>query len=557
MYSLNKKTGTLGKHLAAHLLRRATFRPTQENIEIYANLTVDQAINRLFNIQALSLDKPIDPQTGQEWVTNGATNANSLKFLLGNYVRGWWMDEALRDNSIGHKMEFFLHSIWSTHYGDMPSEFLFDHLQLLRFFALGNYKKLAEKITKDNLMLLYLNNAENTKATINENYAREFLELFTIGKGPQIGPGNYTNYTEEDIVAAAKIFTGFKVDYDRHPSNIDAETGINSGYFDTDLHDHSTKTFSQAFNSVQISATGVTLIDGVLTLSENTSELQELQQFIEMVFQQPATAQHIIRKMYRFFVSRHITPTIESQIIIPLATELLAHDYDIKVPLATLLKSKHFYAEDSLRRNNKIIGGLVKSPLDLVAHIITQLKVEIPDPLTNPTAHYHEFYYLSIVSLLMESGGIKLFGPLSVAGYPAYYQEPTFHRNWFNGSTIEARYLLPKAFLTNRRILSSGTLGGVQLDILSFVKNNISNARSANALVDQLIELLLPEPLDNTRRSYFLDDILMNHLPYFDWRDDWDAFIADPSNPMKQSTVRNPLENLITALLYSPEFQLG
>lgn len=554
MGSLDKKTGVLGKRLAAHLLRRATFRPTQENIDIYANLTVDQAVSRLFEIQPLFLEKPIDPQTGQEWVTNGATSANSANFKLIDYIRGWWLNEAILDNSIGHKMQFFLHSIWNTHFGAKPSEFFFDHLQLLRHFTLGNYKVLAEKMTKDNLMLLYLNNNENTKNNINENYAREFLELFTIGKGPQVSIGNYTNYTEDDIVSAAKVFTGFKVDYDRQ--HIDPETGIPSGFSDTNLHDFTNKSFSQVFDFKVIYSTILTLHNGVV-ISKTKTHLEEFREFIEMIFSKPAASQHIVKKLYRFFVSRHITPEIELNIITPLAADLLSNNYEIRTILEKLLKSNHFYNNDDFRRNHKIIGGLIKSPLELIANIITQLKINIPSPLTDSFNHYHEFYYRSIITLLMDSSGLVLFGPSSVAGYPAYYQIPTYHRNWFNSSSLEARYKLPEAFLKGKRLLTSGTLGGVKLDILDFVKNNISNAQNANALVDQLIELLLPEPLDAARRSYFLDDILMNHLPYFDWKEDWNAFIGDQNNLMKQSTVRSPLENLITALLYSPEFQLG
>ena len=81
---------------------------------------------------------------------------------------------------------------FTTHY--------FDYLSLLRWGALGNFKKFITKMVTDNCMLKYLDNTENSEANPNENFAREFFELFTIGKGPQAGPGDYTNYTEDDIV---------------------------------------------------------------------------------------------------------------------------------------------------------------------------------------------------------------------------------------------------------------------------------------------------------------------------------------------------------------------
>ena len=94
----------------------------------------------------------------------------------------------------------------------------------------------------DNVMLRYLNNNQNTAVNPNENFAREFLELFTIGKGPQIGPGDYTNYTEDDIVEAAKVLTGFRTRINRDV--VDAETGIPRGDAQFGQHKPGAKTFS-------------------------------------------------------------------------------------------------------------------------------------------------------------------------------------------------------------------------------------------------------------------------------------------------------------------------
>jgi uncharacterized protein (DUF1800 family) len=138
----------------------------------------------------------------------------------------------------------------------------------------------------DNSMLVYLNNTSNSKSAPNENYAREFLELFTIGKGPQISAGNYTNYTEADIVQAARILTGFRYKSDR--SVIDATTGIPKGYNVFSSHDStSSKVFSSAFGNAAIaSATDANGMDA------------ELNAFVDMVFNQQATAKNICRKMY-------------------------------------------------------------------------------------------------------------------------------------------------------------------------------------------------------------------------------------------------------------------
>jgi uncharacterized protein (DUF1800 family) len=115
---------------------------------------------------------------------------------------------------------------WHNHFvieRDVVSNvnFNYHYSKLLYEQALGNFKTLTEKITVNTGMLKYLNGAENVAGKPNENYARELFELFTIGKGPLISEGNYTNYTELDIREAAKVLTGWRT-----------STTNNSSYFD-------------------------------------------------------------------------------------------------------------------------------------------------------------------------------------------------------------------------------------------------------------------------------------------------------------------------------------
>jgi len=116
------------------------------------------------------------------------------------------------------------------------SKYMFDHLRLLNWLTQNgiSLKTAAKKMTLDNLMLGYLNNRQNfwngvDDAGFNENYAREFLELFTIGRGEEISTGVYTNYTEADISLAAKVFSGFSTASGRNESDVDTETEIFRG----------------------------------------------------------------------------------------------------------------------------------------------------------------------------------------------------------------------------------------------------------------------------------------------------------------------------------------
>lgn len=575
MASLDQRSGNLGKSLAAHLLRRCTFAPTKARIDAVANMTAHEAVDNLLNFTPLIHPLPIDPKTGQEWVTNGQDDTNnSDDFRLRNYVRAWWINEALAPDysdgtvrlSMEHKLTFFLHSIWNTHFETMSADYFYDYITLVRYYTKGNYKELAEKMTLNNFMLRYLDNGSNTDETINENYAREFLELFTIGKGPQVGPGDYTNYTEHDVAEATKVFTGFRIDWHREDENKDPDTGIHAGRPKWWGHVQDDKTFSHAFGNQTITGAKLGQYNQTNIDAMEVDMYRELRDFIDMVFNQDATARYIIGKMYRFFVSRNITPEVEANVINPLATEFKNADYNLEVPLKKLLKSVHFYDEDDSNTGDEIIGALIKSPLDLVSNVISQLDIQVPDIMDIPEGYgemetspylFDEFYRRSVFYVMFENAGFDLFAPPSVAGYPAYYQEPTFHRNWFNSGTIIARYKLPEMFITGKRVITWGTLGGVKLDIVDFVKNNISNAKNANILVDEMLALLLPVAVSTERRAYFLDDILMNHLPYFDWKEDWEAYIADPNDAMKEGAVKGPLEDLITAILYSPEFQMS
>ena len=120
-------------------------------------------------------------------------------------------------------------------------------------------------------MLNYLDNTQNNANNPNENYAREFLELFTITKGQQIAVGDYTTYTETDVQQAAKVFTGFKTKLDR--TIIDPDTNIPMGRLSVNNHDQNDKTFSHAFNNY------------VLTGGTNESTIfQELHEFVDMIF---------------------------------------------------------------------------------------------------------------------------------------------------------------------------------------------------------------------------------------------------------------------------------
>jgi uncharacterized protein (DUF1800 family) len=545
MASLQPMTGTLGTRLAAHLLRRGSYYINKARIDQFAAMSPSQAVDALFTAAPLIISEPIDPETGQPWINSGVEPASDVHDLLQS-IGGWWIHEAINDPSIVSKIMLFLHANFVISTEEFyPSRPFFDYLSLLRFYAKGSYKDLSKKMTLDNVMLYYLNGDINTNSEPNENYAREYLELFTIGKGPQLGPDDYTNYTEADVAEAAKLLTGFKIS-DRtlppNPDDIDPDTGITRGYAYYDDHDSTDKQFSGAFGNM--------VIAGAV---DEDDMFRELNDFVNMVFAQNATAITICRKLYRYFVSSNITTEIESDIIEPLAQTMRTNNYSLEITLKQLLKSQHFYDADDSDNSNEIIGGLLKSPLELLAHTINFFNINVLGPNDNPYEHYYEWYHITVIEDILDKSGMKLFRPLNVAGYPAYYQEPLFHRNWIDSSTILARYSLGEMFVTGMRTLSYGALGGnIQVNMVDFISGIISDPFVGSNIVDELTPYLFPENAIPERRTYFLDQTLLGNLSQNNWYFEWLTY----QNTGNATSVRMKLNDFFKAIVYSREFQL-
>ncbi len=553
MASLLPYNGVLGHRLAKHLLRRTTYLQSKFAIDSAATKTADQAVEDLFDIPDLNLPEPIDPETSDYFINQGIEPL-SPDFRSRTYIVGWWIEEAMQDPSIAHKLEFFLHSIFIVNATAGQSRQFFDYLHLFRLssirytngdFNMDSYKNLALKMVTDNTMLRYLNGNQNTRFDPNENFAREFFELFTIGKGPQVGPGDYTNYTENDIIEAAKVLTGWThrnrpLGAGGDPEYTDPDTGIQRGRATLFQHDDSDKTFSAAFDNA--------IITGA---SEEEDMWRELSDFVDMIFVQLETAKTICRRMYRYFVSSKITEEIESDIITPLAQTLYDNDYKISIALKQLLKSQHFYDLDDSESTDEIFGGLVKSPMEKLLHTMTFFNISTPDYLADSENHYDRWYRLTVLQVIGTQGGMPIFFPDSVAGYPAYYQEPGYARNWFNGATLIPRYKQPEILLSGKRVLAGGSNGGVAFDIVDFIASTdvVDDPSSAEDLVNSLMHYLFAETPNEERATYFLD-VFLDDLSPINWYFEW----LNYQNTGDDSAIKIPLQTLFKALTTSQEY---
>ena len=543
MASLSPITETLDFRKAKHLLRRASYVFGKEAINSLVGLSIEKAMDQLSLIKDNSWEEPYDPiptnNPDGNWLSSTEL-PNSFKgqSRKRRIVSSWWWYNALQQTTLKHKLTFFLHTSFtvSKDDGSGASTYFYDHLRLLDFYAYGNIKTLAKKITFDNSMLYYLDNTTNNANNPNENYAREFLELFTILKGPQISDDDYTNYTELDIQQAAKVFSGIKTQIDR--SIIDPDTNLPKGRIRVNSHDTTNKTFSKAFNNQ-------TIIGG----NSEASIISELDSFVEMIFDKEATAKSFCRKLYRFFVKNEISDEIENDIIGPLASELKNKNYELLPTVKKLLSSKHFFDVNDQEQSDEIYGSQVKSPLQLVSEISTCFDLSIPNPTTNNYDFYRFFNFIH--NFYLTSSGMVLFSPDSVAGYPAHYQEPSYDRHWFSSNTVLARYKLILSFLSGRNKLGGNNLIYAQLNITNYVKQQIVNPSNAIALIKELSDILYPESINNNRIDYFKENLVEGYPDYY-WTDAWLTYI----NSNDETIVESRLNALITTMINVPEFQL-
>lgn len=554
MASLAPHSGVLGRRLAAHLLRRTTFGPSKTEIDTFAGLTADQAVDQLLLLPSPLPDHPKDPQTGATWLVAGRTGANSDTFELNGIIRSWYLDQVCRPGAnpnLFAKAVFFLHTCFPTGFNDIEySENFYYTIRLLMYYATGSYRDLAFRICLDNGMNNYLDIGDSEKGNPNQNFVREFFELHTIGKGPTQGEGDYTTFTEDDVEEAARLLTGYRLSNDwANPLRIDPLTGFPRCWFDLSKHDLASKTFSAAFQNTVIA--GGTTEQGMI---------DEVDDFVNMIFAQLDTAKHICRRMYRFFVRYQISAEVEQDIISPMAQALQQNNYDLATAYRLLFKSQHFYDADDTDATDEVVGALIKAPLELQVGMMRFFQVPFPDPDQDLFAAYITFHRDG-VHVLQSKACFDLFEPPEVAGYQPVYQDPEFNRLWISAKSIEPRYNMANEMIEGP--------AHMQADLMAFVKdaNQIPDYQGADQqgnpgphpgakisehLVNTLIEYLFPEAVPTDRFDYF-HNLLLDNLSALNWEMEWDKYLSTND----ESNVRPQIEKLVRGLLQSPEFQLA
>ncbi|MEO6539570.1 MAG: DUF1800 family protein [Ferruginibacter sp.] len=540
-------TGSWTVWEVTHLLRRVGFGVKKTDLEALLAMTTSNAVDAVLSLSAPANPSPTPlnhyqatlPDSGgialgASWTSNNLTYVNTNDGTNNSYrqnsLTDWSWGLCLNENTtIREKMVLFWYHFIPVNFDDVrdlqanSSTMCHDYMNLLRTSALGNFKTLIKAIAKMPAMLVYLGNQSSTANVPNENFARELMELFTLGKVPT------QNYTEADVVAASKVLSGWRV-----PSFTAAypfAPGFNAAY-----HNQTNKVFSSFFGSTTINN------------QTGANGANEFDIFFNMLFtqQQDTIARYVCRRLYRFFVYYDIDANVEANVIVPLGAFLVSSNWEMAPVVSKLLKSEHFFDVA-----NK--GVMIKSPLDFIAGTLRTLNINTTaaagaSQVANQYAIWQ--YFQNYAYSNMEQG----YGLVpNVSGWKAYYQVPTFYQNWINANVIQKRASLLTAFING--FTTGGT--SIKIDPIAFVQQFPGTTiQDPDLLIDIIIQYLLPVDLPATYKSDTkIQTLLGGQVTNSYWTTAWNNYIANPTTA-NANIVKTRLNSLLTTLLQLAEYQL-
>ena len=349
-----------------HLLRRTNMGATPENVNLFLDLGPSKSVDYIIDkgLKAPKLSKP-------EWLNKypPGPEATQREFEEYNMLSGLWSNKLQEDSGlisvtsgIQSKMFLFWHSHFATHRMDyfwpQPG---YLYVRLIQEYAFGDFREFLRRMGLESAMLMYLNNNQNQKGSPNTNYARELLELYTLGEG--------NGYTEKDIDEIARAITG----YVTHAWDVKFE----QHRYDDDV-------------KIIFGKSGKFNYDDVINLL-----FQEKRELI---------ARHLTRKLYRHFVYANPAESVVNE----LANVLLKANFVIEPVLRTMLKSEHFFEDE-------FFGSIVSSPADYLGFIKNTFM--IPDEINSDYFQGTGFWHSTMWGI-----GQIILEPPNVAGWPGHRQ---------------------------------------------------------------------------------------------------------------------------------------
>jgi uncharacterized protein (DUF1800 family) len=529
------------------LLRRTQFGFKFSDVNGLVQAGLNSSVNSLLTIPNTVPNPPVNYYEnvfadegnvpyGSDW-TQHAFNSNSIGNTTNFYritgLSAWNLAQGLNQQlNIKEKMTWFWYHFIPIDFNTVrvsqniycatnSARISHEYIQNFRNNGLGNFKTLIRNVATQPAMMYYLNNQANTSSAPDENFAREIMELFTLGKDP------LSQFTEADVIAAAKILTGWRVqNLNTHPTTTT---------FVASQHDTSNKTFSAFFNNT--------------TITNNGSA--ELDAFIDLIFSKSqVVSEYICRRLYRYFVYYDIDANIEANVIVPLAQHFVANNWEIAPVLDKLFKSQHFYDMANY-------GVYIKSPFDLILGSMRTFNLNYN---VSDATNYHAQYYVwgAISTRFLVPNDQSMGNMPNVAGWPAYHQNPNFHEYWINSNTVQKRAAFIDSIFNGFNLTYNGLTTRIEVDVIAWV-SQFSGATIADpdALVNECVKYLLPVDLSNTAKTNLkVQNLLSNQVQNYYWSDAWNNYISNPTNVSYTNTVKSRLKSLLLAITQLSEYQL-
>ncbi len=430
--------------LIAHLLRRAGFGANREELDAYAARGYEATVEELLN--------PRDEQRLSDYLIRRFHP--ELSGMMGPQAPGenWLYRMATTNAPLQEKMTLFWHGIFATGYNKViHGKALSDQTRMFRKHAMGDFRTLLLELSRDPAMIIWLDNQDNHRDAINENFGRELLELFSMGVG---------NYTEQDIKECARAFTGWTIanlQYMELRSQRDSDWpyGRISWHFEFHPEDHD---------------------DGEKEFLGERGNFNG-EDIVDIICRQPATARFIARHLYSFFVADEppvpewpYTPPANQPAIDTLVQAYFDNDYNICAMLRVLFNSDFFKAEEA--RYAK-----VKSPVELVAGVL-RLTGEFDRPRYEILERFSQASYM----------GQILNNPPSVEGWHT-------GTDWLNSGTLVERINFAS------KQIGDATKPGIQA-MVDRISAEMTGATSPERLVDACLEAVgALDVSEDTRRT--------------------------------------------------------
>ncbi len=362
----------------AHLYRRLGFGATHAQIQQGLQMSPAELVDSLLD-PAADLGAPDPPFWAGYTSADYEADPDSV-FTHRDLLRRQWFNNMLQEG-VQAKMALFWHNHFVTSINVVGcNAYLWDYFSLIHTHAFGNFRVFAREMGKNSAMLVYLNGNQNVAGNPNENYARELMELFTMGES--------NGYTQADIVELARALTGWQAEM----------YACTPPYYDPAMHDNTPKTiFGQTNNYTFTTAHNLIF----------TARAEQVSNFIT-------------GKIYKNFVYQTIDPAI----VQGLATQFKNSNWELLPVLKTLFKSEHFF-------DDRVMNAGIKNPLESMVPLLkmagAQQLTAIPDSWWNAIGYWS--YQL----------GQEVLNPPNVAGWPGYHKwinESTLTARWSFSSNV-------------------------------------------------------------------------------------------------------------------------